>query len=317
MIGTTIFIILAIVAVVLLAKSIVIVPQQSAYIVERLGRYAGTLEAGLHILTPFIDRIAYKVPLQEIPMDTDPQGAITADNVTVTLDGVLYYRVTDPHAAAYGTSDYETAIEMLAKTTLRSEVGKRELDKLLEERGAINTAVVAVLDEAGTSWGVKVLRYEVKDITPPENVLRAMQLQLTAEREKRALIARSEGQRAEEINLAEGKKAAAIAESEGEKTAAINRAQGEAAAILTVAEASAQALEKIGAAANTPGGEKAMQLKVAEQYVGAFANIAKEGNTVVVPADMGNLAGLITGAMSITKGVGGAIGGSGFPQRVN
>jgi regulator of protease activity HflC (stomatin/prohibitin superfamily) len=304
MVATIIFVILAIVAVVLVAKAIVIVPQQSAYIVERLGRYSATLEAGLHILTPFIDRVAYKVPLQEIPMDTDPQGAITADNVSVQLDGVLYYRITDAHAAAYGTSDYETAIEMLAKTTLRSEVGKRELDKLLEERSTINTAVVAALDEAGSSWGVKVMRYEVKDITPPTHVLEAMQMQLTAERQKRALIARSEGQRAEEINLAEGKKAAAIAESEGEKAAAINRAEGEAAAILAVAEASAQALEKIGAASQTAGGEKAMQLKVAEQYVAAFANIAKQGNTVVVPANMGDLASLITGAMSITKGVG-------------
>lgn len=304
MVATIIFVILAIVAVVLVAKSVVIVPQQSAYIVERLGRYSATLDAGLHILAPFIDRVAYKVPLQEIPMDTDPQGAITADNVTVTMDGVLYYRVTDAHAAAYGTSDYETAIEMLAKTTLRSEVGKRELDKLLEERSTINTAVVAALDEAGSSWGVKVMRYEVKDILPPQNVLEAMQMQLTAERQKRALIARSEGQRAEEINLAEGKKAAAIAESEGEKAAAINRAEGEAAAILAVAEASAQALEKIGAASQTSGGEKAMQLKVAEQYVAAFGNIAKQGTTVVVPANMGDLASLITGAMSITKGAG-------------
>ena len=307
MLATIVMVIVAIVAVVLVAQSIRIVPQQSAFIVERLGRYAGTLEAGLHVLVPFVDRVAYKVPLQEIPMDTEPQGAITADNVTVTLDGVLYYQVTDPKAAAYGTSDYETAIEMLAKTTLRSEVGKRELDRLLEERSTINTAVVAALDEASQSWGVKVLRYEVKDIVPPTNVLHAMQLQLTAEREKRALIARSEGQRAEEINLAEGKKAAAIAESEGEKTAAINRAQGEAAAILAVSEATAKALEQIGAAAQTPGGERAMQLKVAEQYVGAFGNIAKAGNTVVVPANMSDLAGLITGAMSITGGVGAAL----------
>jgi len=313
MVATIIFAILAVVAIVLVAKAVVIVPQQSAFLVERLGRYSETLDAGLHILVPFIDRIAYKVPLQEIPMDTDPQGAITADNVTVTLDGVLYYRVTDAHAAAYGTSDYETAIEMLAKTTLRSEVGKRELDKLLEERSTINTAVVAALDEAGASWGVKVMRYEVKDIIPPQNVLEAMQMQLTAERKKRALIAQSEGQRTEEINLAEGKKAAAIAESEGEKAAAINRAEGEAAAILAVAAATAEALEKIGAASQTAGGEKAMQLKVAEQYVAAFGNIAKEGNTVVVPANMGDLAGLITSAMSITKGVG--LGGSN-PTRI-
>lgn len=303
MVAIIITAVLAIVVLVALAQSVKIVPQQTAFIVERLGKYHATLSAGLHILIPFVDRVAYEVPLQEIPMDTDPQGAITADNVTVTLDGVLYYQVTDAHAAAYGTSDYETAIEMLAKTTLRSEVGKRELDKLLEERASINTAVVAVLDQAGLNWGVKVLRYEVKDIVPPESVLRAMQMQLTAEREKRALIARSEGTRTEEINLAEGKKQAAIAESEGEKQAAINRAQGEAAAILAVAEATAKALEAVGAVARTEGGEKAMQLKVAERYVDAFSNIAKKGNTVVVPADMSNMASLITGSMGILSQV--------------
>ncbi len=301
MISTLVAVLVALVAVVAIIKCVRIVPQQSAFIVERLGKYHDTLHAGLHILIPFVDRVAYRVPLQEIPMDTDPQGAITRDNVTVTIDGVLYYQVTDPHAAAYGTSDFETAIEMLAKTTLRSEVGKRELDRLLEERSTINAAVVGALDEASQGWGVKVLRYEVKDITPPESVLHAMQLQLTAEREKRALIARSEGQRAEQVNLAEGEKSAAIAASEGDKTAAINKAQGEAQALTMVAEATAQAIEKIAAAIQRPGGEQAIQLKVAEQYVGAFGNIAKAGNTVVVPADMSNLASLITGAMSIVK----------------
>lgn len=291
----------AIFAVVMVMKCIRIVPQQSAFIVERLGKYHATLTAGLHILIPFVDRVAYRIPLQEIPMDTDPQAAITRDNVTVTLDGVLYYQVTNPQAAAYGTSDFETAIEMLAKTTLRSEVGKRELDRLLEERTTINTAVVSALDEASSVWGVKVLRYEVKDITPPEVVLRAMQLQLTAEREKRALIAKSEGQKTEQINLAEGEKSAKIAESEGAKQAAINRAEGEAQAMRLVAEATAQAFEKIAESIQKPGGDQALQLKVAEQYIQAFGHIAKEGNTVVVPANMGDMASLITGALAIAK----------------
>jgi len=301
MIATIIAVLLALFAVVTIIKCIRIVPQQSAFIVERLGKFHATLDAGLHILIPFVDRVAYRVPLQEIPMDTDPQAAITKDNVTVTIDGVLYYQVTDPQSAAYGTSDFEAAIEMLAKTTLRSEVGKRELDRLLEERGTINAAVVSALDEASQGWGVKVLRYEVKDITPPESILHAMQMQLTAEREKRALIARSEGQRAEQVNLAEGEKSAAIAASEGNKLAAINKAEGEARALTMVAEATAEAIEKIASAIQKPGGEQAIQLKVAEQYVGAFGNIAKQGTTVVVPADMSNLASLITGAMSIVK----------------
>lgn len=301
MIATIIAVLLALFAVVTIIKCIRIVPQQSAFIVERLGKFHATLDAGLHILIPFVDRVAYRVPLQEIPMDTDPQAAITKDNVTVTIDGVLYYQVTDPQSAAYGTSDFEAAIEMLAKTTLRSEVGKRELDRLLEERSTINAAVVSALDEASQGWGVKVLRYEVKDITPPESILHAMQMQLTAEREKRALIARSEGQRAEQVNLAEGEKSAAIAASEGNKLAAINKAEGEARALTMVAEATAEAIEKIASAIQKPGGEQAIQLKVAEQYVGAFGNIAKQGTTVVVPADMSNLASLITGAMSIVK----------------
>lgn len=301
MASIVITLVLALVAAVVVAKCIRIVPQQSAFVVERLGKFHAVLEAGFHVLIPFVDRVAYRVPLQEIPMDTEPQSAITRDNVTVTLDGVLYYQVTDPRQAAYGTSNFETAIEMLAKTTLRSEVGKRELDKLLEERATINTAVISALDEAALNWGVKVLRYEVKDITPPDNVLKAMEMQLTAEREKRARIARSEGQRSEEINLAEGKKQAAIAESEGEKAAAINRAEGEAAAILSVAIATAEALEKVAAATNKEGGQTAVQLKVAEKYVEAFGNIAKEGNTVVVPANMGDLGSLITGAMGILK----------------
>lgn len=302
MFGIALGLIFVAIAVVTVIKAVRIVPQQSVFIVERLGKFHGNLEAGLHFLIPFVDRVAYEMPLQEIPMDTDPQVAITKDNVTVTIDGVLYFQVTDPQAAAYGTTDFEQAIEMLAKTTLRSEVGKRDLDRLLEDRQTINTAVVAVLDEAAATWGVKVLRYEVKDITPPDNVLKAMQMQLTAEREKRALIARSEGQRAEEINLAEGKKAAAIAESEGEKQAAINRAEGEAAAVRAMAAATAEAIEKVALATQKPGGQDAVKLKVAERYVDAFGNIAKQGTTVVVPANMSDLSSLITGAMAVMGG---------------
>ncbi|KWU19130.1 SPFH domain-containing protein [Burkholderia cenocepacia] len=294
---------IVVVVVTLLFKCVRIVPQQTVFIVERLGRFNGALEAGLHLLVPFIDRIAYKVPLQEIPLQTSSQSAITSDNVTITLDGILYYQVTNPRSAAYGTSNFQTAIEMLAQTTLRAEVGKRELDKLLIERGDINTAVVEALDAAGVEWGVKCLRYEVKDLVPPQNLLAAMQLQLVAEREKRALIARSEGQRQEQINLAEGRKQADIAASEGESQAAINRAKGEASAILEVAKASAEALRSVAAAANAEGGDKAMQLKVAEQYIAAFGNIAKTGNTVVVPANLTDLGGQVTSLLAIAKGV--------------
>jgi regulator of protease activity HflC (stomatin/prohibitin superfamily) len=292
---------LLVVIVVFVAKAIRVVPQQSAFVVERLGRYQETLTAGLHVLIPLVDRVAYKHVLKEVPMDVAPQICITKDNTQVTIDGILYYQVTDPKLASYGSSDYEMAIEQLAKTTLRSEVGKKELDKLLEERSTINVAVVAALDEASSGWGVKVLRYEVKDITPPDNVLRSMQMQLTAEREKRALIAKSEGQKQEQINIADGERQAAIAASEGEKTSAINRAQGEAEAIKLVAEATAEAIHRVAEAIGKPGGMEATQLKVAEQYVAAFGNLAKQGNTLIVPADMGNIAGLISSAMTIVK----------------
>lgn len=291
----------AAVAIIFIRGAIRVVPQQAAYVVERLGKYHTTLHAGLHILIPFIDRVAYKLPLQEIPRDTDPQVAITRDNVTVTIDGVLYYQVTDPKAAAYGTSDFRSAIENLSKTTLRAEAGKRELDKLLEDRAVMNAAVVSALDEASLTWGVKVLRYEVKDITPPDDVLRAMQLQLTAEREKRALIARSEGQSTEQVNLANAHKTAAIAASEGDKQAAINRAQGEAEAQVLTAEATAKAFNLIATALNSEGGERAMELKVAEQYIEKFGNLAKESTTVLMPSGMGDMAGMIASALSIAK----------------
>ncbi len=288
-------------AIVFASRAIVVVPQQSAYVVERLGRYCATLEAGLHVVVPFIDRIAYRHNLKEVPYDVDPQVCITRDNSQVKIDGILYYQVTEARLASYGTSNFEIAIEQLAKTTLRSEAGRRDLDKLLEERADINQAVVSALDEASPGWGVKVLRYEIKDIVPPESVLKAMEKQITAEREKRALIAKSEGEKAQEINVAEGDRAAAIARSQGDKEAAVNRAQGEAQSIMLVAKASAESIRMIASAIGEEGGERAVALKVAEQYVGAFGNIAKESSTVVVPANFGDLASLITGALGIMK----------------
>lgn len=294
-----------VVALVFASKALVVVPQQSAYVVERLGRFNETLEAGLHVLVPFVDRIAYRLTLKEVPYDVDPQVCITRDNSQVQIDGILYYQVTDARMASYGTSNFETAIEQLAKTTLRSEAGKRDLDKLLEERSTINQSVVAALDEASPGWGVKVLRYEIKDIVPPESVLKAMEKQITAEREKRALIAKSEGEKAQAINVAEGERAAAIAQSEGDKAAQVNRAQGEAQSIMLVAKANAESIRMIADAIGAQGGDRAVALKVAEQYVAAFGNIAKQGNTVVVPANMGDLASLITGAMAVMPKVGG------------
>jgi regulator of protease activity HflC (stomatin/prohibitin superfamily) len=282
--------VLAFVLISAIGKSIVIVPQQMAFVVERLGRYNGTLDAGLHIIIPIIDRIAYRHSLKEVPLDVAPQVCITRDNTQVQIDGILYYQVTDAKLASYGNENYTMAIESLAKTCLRSEVGRRELDKLLEERATINVAVVSALDEASITWGVKTLRYEIKDITPPHDVLASMQLQMTAEREKRAVIAK-----------AEGDKQAAIASSEGEKQAAINAATGQAEAIRLVAEANADAIAKVAAATELAGGMQAVNLKVAEQYVEAFAQIAKEGNTVVIPANLADLGSLITSAMSVVK----------------
>ncbi|MBP7900850.1 MAG: SPFH/Band 7/PHB domain protein [Gammaproteobacteria bacterium] len=280
------------VAAVIIAKGIVIVPQQMAFVVERLGRYNGTLHAGLHIIIPMIDRIAYRHSLKEVPMDVAPQVCITRDNTQVQIDGILYYQVTDAKLASYGNENYGMAIESLAKTCLRSEVGRRELDKLLEERATINVAVVSALDEASITWGVKTLRYEIKDINPPHDVLASMQLQITAEREKRAAIAR-----------AEGEKQAAIAQSEGDKQAAINAATGEAEALRLVAEANADAIAKVAAATELAGGMQAVNLKVAEQYVQAFAQLAKTGNTIIVPANVADVSGMLASAMSVLNTV--------------
>ena len=287
-------------------KAFTVVPQQEAYVVERLGRFHAVLNPGLNFLIPFLDRVAYKHLLKEIPLDVPSQVCITRDNTQLTVDGIIYFQVTDAKLASYGSSNYITAITQLAQTTLRSVIGRMELDKTFEEREAINLAVVSVLDEAATNWGVKVLRYEIKDLTPPAEILRAMQAQITAEREKRAVIAASEGRRQEQINIASGEREAAIQRSEGERQAAINRAQGEAASISAIAEATAQAIERVGNAAQLPGGDTAVNLRVAEQYVEAFAQLARTNNTMIVPANLGDVAGLIATAMKTVQGTGGS-----------
>jgi regulator of protease activity HflC (stomatin/prohibitin superfamily) len=287
------------VAVLVVVKAIRVVPQQHALVVERLGRFYAVLEPGLNFVIPFVDRVAYRHDLREIPLDVPSQVCITKDNTQLQVDGILYFQVTDPRLASYGSSNFVSAITQLAQTTLRSVVGRMELDRTFEEREQINAAVVSALDEAAANWGVKVLRYEIKDLTPPERILQAMQQQITAEREKRAVIAASEGRKQEQINIAVGEREAAIAESEGAKQAEINKAQGEAAAILARAEATATAIRQIAAAIGSPGGLQAVNLKVAEEYIAAFANIAKTGNTLIVPSNLSDLAGLVTTATTV------------------
>ena len=297
----TVALIFFVIAMVFVFKTINVVPQQHAWVVERLGKYHATLAPGLNIVVPFIDRIAYKHILKEIPLDVPPQVCITRDNTQLQVDGILYFQITDPMRASYGSSNYIQAITQLAQTTLRSVIGKMELDKTFEERDHINTAIVNAIDESAANWGVKVLRYEIKDLTPPKEILHAMQAQITAEREKRALIAASEGRRQEQINIASGEREASIARSEGEQQAAINRAHGEAAAIIALAEASADALRKVGAAIREPGGQDAVNLRVAEEYVEAFGNLAKTNNAIIVPANLADMSGLIASAMQIVK----------------
>jgi regulator of protease activity HflC (stomatin/prohibitin superfamily) len=291
--------ILVVIAVIFIVRTLKIVPQQHAWVVERLGKYDRTLTPGLSFVIPFIDRVAYKHSLKEVPLDVPSQVCITKDNTQLQVDGILYFQVTDPMRASYGSSNYIVAITQLAQTTLRSVIGKMELDKTFEERNAINSSVVNSLDEAALNWGVKVLRYEIKDLTPPAEILRSMQAQITAEREKRALIAASEGRRQEQINIATGEREASIARSEGEKQADINKAQGEAAAIVAVADATADAIRKIALAIREPGGEQAVQLKVAEKAVDAYGHLAKTNNTMIVPGHMGEVAGLIGTAMTL------------------
>ncbi|MBI5717606.1 MAG: paraslipin [Burkholderiales bacterium] len=293
--------ILLVIAVIFIVRTFKIVPQQNAWVVERLGKYDRTLTPGLKFVIPFVERVAYKHSLKEVPLDVPSQVCITRDNTQLQVDGILYFQVTDPMRASYGSSNYIVAITQLAQTTLRSVIGKMELDKTFEERAVINASVVSALDEAALNWGVKVLRYEIKDLTPPAPILHAMQAQITAEREKRALIAASEGRRQEQINIATGEREAFIARSEGEKQAEINNAQGEAAAITAVADATADAIRKIAAAIQSPGGEQAVQLKVAEKAVDAYANLARVNNTMIVPGHMGEVAGLIGTAMALLK----------------
>ncbi len=295
----TLPLVLLAIAVVVVLQSVKVVPQQSAWVLERFGKYNRTLLPGLNIIVPFVDRVAYRHSLKEIPMDVPSQVCITRDNTQLQVDGVIYFQVTDAMKASYGSSNFIFAITQLAQTSLRSVIGKLELDKTFEERDIINTQVVNALDEAASNWGVKVLRYEIKDLVPPAEILRSMQAQITAEREKRALIAASEGRKQEQINIAAGEREASIQRSEGEKQAAINRAEGEAAAILAIAQANSQALRQIGEASETSGGMNAVNLKVAEQYVAAFQNMAKASNTLIVPANMGDLSTLITGAMKM------------------
>jgi regulator of protease activity HflC (stomatin/prohibitin superfamily) len=297
----SIALILAVIAAIFIVQTFKIVPQQHAWVVERLGRYDRTLTPGLKFVVPFVERVAYKHSLKEVPLDVPSQVCITKDNTQLQVDGIIYYQVTDPMRASYGSSSYVVAITQLAQTTLRSVIGKMELDRTFEERDTINASVVAALDEAAANWGVKVLRYEIKDLTPPNEILRAMQAQITAEREKRAVIATSEGKMQEQINIATGERQAYIARSEGERQAAINNAQGEAAAITMVAGATADAIRKIAEAIRSPGGDQAVQLKVAEKAVDAYSQLAQKTNTMIVPGNMTEVSSLIATAMAVFK----------------
>ncbi|MDP1684576.1 SPFH domain-containing protein [Hydrogenophaga sp.] len=293
-------ILLLVVAAIFITRSVKVVPQQNAWVVERLGKYNTSLAPGLNFLIPFIDKVAYKHSLKEIPLDVPSQVCITRDNTQLQVDGILYFQVTDPMRASYGSSNYIVAVTQLAQTSLRSVIGKLELDKTFEERAIINAQVVQAIDEAALNWGVKVLRYEIKDLTPPKEILLAMQAQITAEREKRALIAASEGRRQEQINIATGEREAFIARSEGEKQAEINNAQGEASAILAVAEATAEAIRVVAEAIRQPGGQEAVQLKVAERAVDAYAKVASNATTtLIVPSNMTEVSALIASAMKM------------------
>jgi regulator of protease activity HflC (stomatin/prohibitin superfamily) len=294
-----VMVVLAVIVLVIIAKTAVVVPQQSAYVMERLGRFAGVMNAGFHILIPFIDVIRYRHTLKETAWDIPAQVCITRDNVQVGVDGILYMKVLNPERASYGIADYVFAISQLAQTTLRSEIGKIDLDKTFEERMNINAAVVAELDKASEPWGVKVLRYEIKNITPPQDVLAAMEKQMRAEREKRAVILTSEGQRDAAINEAEGEKQQVIKASEARRQQQINEAEGQAAAILAVANATSEGIRRVADAIRQPGGMEATQLRVAEQYVTQFGHLAQEGNTVILPANVADVASMVSVAMRV------------------
>ena len=304
--GLIVVLVLAVLVLIIVAKTAVVVPQQSAYVVERLGKYSGTLNAGFHLLVPFLDVVRYKHSLKEIAIDIPPQVCITRDNVQVSVDGVLYLKVLNPERASYGIADYIFGITQLAQTTLRSEVGKIELDRTFEERTNINTQVVSELDKASEPWGVKVMRYEIKNITPPQDILAAMEKQMRAEREKRAVILTSEGQRDAAINNAEGDKQQVIKASEANKQQKINEAEGQAAAILSIANATAEGIRRVAGAIQTAGGPEAVQLRVAEQYLSQFGELAKTGNTLILPANLSDVGSMIALAMNIFNRTGGA-----------
>jgi regulator of protease activity HflC (stomatin/prohibitin superfamily) len=299
--GTWVVLILAVLVIYVIAKTAVVVPQQSAYVVERLGKYSDTLNAGFHILLPFVDSIRYRHSLKETAVDIPEQVCITRDNVQVAVDGILYLKVLNPERASYGISDYHFALSQLAQTTLRSEMGKIELDRTFEERTNINIQVVNELDKASEPWGVKVLRYEIKNITPPKGVLDAMEKQMRAEREKRALILTSEGERDAVINQAEGEKQQVIKASEAKKQQQINEAEGAAAAILAIAQATAEGLRKVAETIQVPGGQEAVQLRVAEQYITKFGELAKTNNTLILPASVSDVGSMIAVAMNAIR----------------
>jgi len=284
-----------------IAKTAIVVPQQSAFVVENLGKYSRTLQAGFHILVPFIERVAYRHSLKERAADIPEQVCITRDNVQVGVDGVLYLQVLDPARASYGIGNYEFAISQLAQTTLRSEMGKIELDRTFEERAMINASIVSELDKASAPWGVKVLRYEIKNINPPADVISAMEKQMRAEREKRAVVLESEGRRDAAVNTADGEKQKVIMESEASRQRQINEAEGQAQAILAVATATAEGLRQVSEALRSPGGDAAMQLRIAEQYIREFGKLAKEGNTFVVPSNLSDIASIIALATGVAK----------------
>lgn len=292
---------ISILVVVTIFKTARVVPQKNAFIVERLGKYAKTLEAGFHILIPFLDRVGYKHSLKEVAADVPPQTCITRDNIAVEVDGVLYLQVIDPVKASYGIDDYLFASSQLAQTTMRSEIGKLELDRTFEEREKINSAIIQAVDKASDPWGVKITRYEIKNIAPPQSVKDALEKQMRAEREKRAAIYESEGERQSKINIAEGAKEQAIRESEGEKMKRINEAEGRAKEIELVAVATAEGIRKIAEAIQSPGGEDAVNLRVAEQYIKEFGKLAKENNTVIIPSDLSDIAGMVTTVTSLLK----------------
>jgi regulator of protease activity HflC (stomatin/prohibitin superfamily) len=301
-VGTYVLIGLGILVFITVLQAARIVPQKSAYIIERLGKYARTLNAGFHLLVPFIDKVAYKHSLKEVAVDVPPQTCITRDNIAVEVDGVLYLQVIDPVKASYGIEDYMFAAIQLSQTTMRSEIGKLELDRTFEEREAINAAIIAAVDKASDPWGVKITRYEIKNIHPPQSVKDALEKQMRAEREKRAAIAESEGERQAKINVAEGTKQEAIKNSEGEKMKRINEAEGRAKEIELVAGATAEGIRRIANAIQDPGGKDAVNLRVAEQYLKEFGKLAKENNTVIIPSNLSDIGGMVAAVTSLLKG---------------